>query len=115
MITPSNSPGTKVIRIPLTSSHLPRGGAAGALCAILLRPGRGPGLLASGRRAIIAAEGGVSMADGKYFPSTKFEALAMLYVQSQDLREKTPAEILNMYNTAYAEIKKESAAQNPIY
>ena len=55
------------------------------------------------------------MADGKYFPSTKFEALAMLYVQSQDLREKTPAEILNMYNTAYAEIKKESAAQNPIY
>ena len=38
----------------------------------------------------------------------------MLYVQSQDLSEKTPVEILNMYNAAYAEIKRENAAQNPI-
>ena len=28
------------------------------------------------------------MAEGKYFPGTKLEALAMLYVQSQDLSKK---------------------------
>lgn len=52
------------------------------------------------------------MADGKHFPETKFEALAMLYVQSQDLSGKTPVEVLNLYQTAYTEIKKEYATQN---
>lgn len=52
------------------------------------------------------------MADKKHFPGTKLEALAMLYVQSQDLTEKTPVDVLNMYQAAYAEIKKEYTAQN---
>ena len=46
-----------------------------------------------------------------YFPKSKFEALAMLYVQSQDLKGKTPTELLEMYNAAYAEIKKGNATQ----
>ena len=46
-----------------------------------------------------------------YFPKSKFDALAMLYVQSQDLKDKTPTELLEMYNAAYAEIKKGNATQ----
>ena len=46
-----------------------------------------------------------------YFPKSKFEALAMLYVQSQDLKGKTPAEIFEMYNAAYAEIRRENEAK----
>lgn len=40
------------------------------------------------------------------FPSTKYEALALLYVQSQDLTGKTPSEIKEMYEKAYEEIRK---------
>lgn len=40
------------------------------------------------------------------FPRDKFEALALLYVQAQDLSEKTPAQILALYKAAYSEIKE---------
>lgn len=35
------------------------------------------------------------------FPSTRIEALAMLYLQSQDLSNKTPAEIQTLYYETY--------------
>lgn len=46
------------------------------------------------------------MSDVNKFPSTKAEALALLYVQAQDLSKKTPAQVLAMYKEAYSEIKK---------
>lgn len=39
------------------------------------------------------------------FPETETEALAMLYVQNQDLSEVTPEELLDMYQDAYQKIK----------
>ena len=41
------------------------------------------------------------------FPSSAEEAVAMLYVQSQDLSEKSPSEIYTMYQLAYYEIRKD--------
>lgn len=41
------------------------------------------------------------------FPSGEKEALAFLYVQSQDLSGKTPAEISTMFYEAYYEILKD--------
>lgn len=38
------------------------------------------------------------------FPSNRREALAFLYVQSQDLSEKTPEDLVTMYKTAYEKI-----------
>ena len=38
------------------------------------------------------------------FPGNVLDALALLYVQSQDLTGKTPAEIYGMFRTAQAEI-----------
>ena len=43
----------------------------------------------------------------KTFPSSDIEALALLYVQNQDLRGKTPAEIHTMYQDALYEIKQD--------
>lgn len=43
----------------------------------------------------------------KTFPDSYAEALAMLYLQNQDLREKTPSEIHTMYQEAYYEIFKD--------
>lgn len=47
------------------------------------------------------------MADNifKTFPETETEALAMLYVQKQDLSEVTPESLLDMYQDAYQRIK----------
>lgn len=42
------------------------------------------------------------------FPSCKQEALAMAYVQAQDLSGKTPEEILEIYNSAYEKIVDKS-------
>ena len=42
------------------------------------------------------------------FPSSNIEALALLYVQNQDLKGKTPAEIHTMYQDALYEIKLDS-------
>lgn len=41
------------------------------------------------------------------FPKTDVQALAFLYVQNQDLSGKSPAEIYNVYLSAYYEILKE--------
>ena len=38
------------------------------------------------------------------FPRTKEEALALIYVQAQDLTDVTPEELLSMYNDAYTRI-----------
>ena len=47
------------------------------------------------------------MADNNFqtFPGTETEALAMLYVQSQDLSGVTPEGLLDMYQDAYQKIK----------
>lgn len=37
----------------------------------------------------------------KVFPQNDIEALAMLYVRSQDLSDITPEELLDMYDSAY--------------
>ena len=52
------------------------------------------------------------------FPETETEALAMLYVQNQDLTEITPEGLLDMYQDAYQKIKayrreKRNAHQKP--
>lgn len=39
------------------------------------------------------------------FPENKFEALAMLYLQNQDLSGLTPSEILDKYDYAYDQIR----------
>ena len=38
------------------------------------------------------------------FPNTKIEKLALIWLESQDLKGKTPLEILEMYNKAYKEL-----------
>lgn len=38
------------------------------------------------------------------FPSSELEAIALLYVQNQDLSGKTPTEMINLYYEAYYEI-----------
>ncbi len=43
------------------------------------------------------------------FPMDTCEALALLYVQSRDLSDKTPSEIYSIYREAYAEIKEKLA------
>ena len=54
----------------------------------------------------------------KTFPETETEALAMLYVQNQDLSGVTPEGLLDMYQNAYQKIKayrieKRKANQRP--
>ncbi len=41
------------------------------------------------------------------FPKNRSEALAMLYLQSQDLSDKTPTQIHEMYWDAIFEIRKD--------
>lgn len=40
------------------------------------------------------------------FPSDRRDALAMLYMQNQDLSGKTPEEIAAMYDDAYSKISE---------
>lgn len=59
------------------------------------------------------------MADNTFhtFPETETEALALLYVQSQDLSEVTPEGLLDMYQDAYQKIKahrKEKRNVHPV-
>lgn len=42
------------------------------------------------------------------FPSDKFDALAMLYVQRQDLSGLTPEELLNLYEDARKKMRDQS-------
>lgn len=39
------------------------------------------------------------------FPDNKYDALAMLYVQHQDLSGLTPEQLLDMYHEAYDKIR----------
>lgn len=40
------------------------------------------------------------------FPNNRFEALAMLYLENQDLSDLSPSELFAKYNEVYAEIKE---------
>lgn len=46
------------------------------------------------------------------FPSTKYEALAMLYMKNQNLSGLTPKEILEKYDQAYEEIRNSKEKAN---
>lgn len=41
------------------------------------------------------------------FPSSRIEALTMLYLQNQDLSSITPEELVTKYNETYAKIKQQ--------
>ena len=41
------------------------------------------------------------------FPANRYEALTMLYLQNQDLSDKTPTEIHELYWETYREIAKD--------
>lgn len=41
------------------------------------------------------------------FPGSVFEALAMLYIQNQDLKGKTASEIHTMYREAHKELMED--------
>ncbi len=43
------------------------------------------------------------------FPDNKYDALALIYVQSRDLSTLSPAEILDLYENARKEIKERGA------
>ena len=45
------------------------------------------------------------MPNESYFPSSKQEALALLYVQSQDLSGKSPEDLADMYADAYTRLR----------
>ncbi len=45
-------------------------------------------------------------AELKSFPQSEIEALALEYVRAQDLSGLSPTQIFEMYDTAYAEIRK---------
>ena len=42
----------------------------------------------------------------KAFPSSAYEYIAMLWIQQQDLNDKSPIEIADMYYNALSEIKQ---------
>lgn len=44
------------------------------------------------------------MTNDRYFPSNKYEALAFLYVERQDLSNTSPEELAAMYVDAYTRI-----------
>ena len=46
------------------------------------------------------------MSDQTYFPSNRREALALIYIQSQDLSQKSPEDIVVMYKDAYDKISQ---------
>ena len=48
------------------------------------------------------------------FPSNKYEALTMLYLENQDLSELTPEKLLDKYVDTYNQIRKyASSKRNP--
>lgn len=42
-----------------------------------------------------------------HFPKSHYEALALLYLQAQDLKGKSPAEIQTMYFEALTELRRD--------
>lgn len=62
------------------------------------------------------------MSDNKNFPSSKIEALTMLYLQNQDLSTLSPEEVMDKYQETYdrirernKEIKNERASKTTLY
>lgn len=62
------------------------------------------------------------MPDNKNFPSSKIEALTMLYLQKQDLSNLSPEEVMDKYQETYdkirernKEIKSERASKTTFY
>ncbi len=56
------------------------------------------------------------MDQSKIFPSVKSEVLAMLYLQEQNLSEKTPEEIAELYQDAEDKVRhylKQHAESDP--
>lgn len=52
--------------------------------------------------------------ENKSFPSDKFEALALLYVQkSPNLKNLSPESLLKKYNSAYEKIREADAKNKP--
>ena len=52
----------------------------------------------------------------KTFPADKYDALALVYLQTQDLSEKTPEEVIDLFNDALKRMrKKELAKQQASY
>lgn len=49
--------------------------------------------------------------ENHYFPSSKYEALAMLYVQNQDISKMSPEELFKLYQQTVQSIRA-YAAQN---
>lgn len=41
-----------------------------------------------------------------YYPSSKRDALTLLYLSRQDLTDKSPGELAELYNSVYEEITK---------
>ncbi len=48
------------------------------------------------------------------FPSNKFEALAMLYLQQQNLSGLTPEQVLDKYQDAYAKMRDHERAKGQV-
>ena len=48
----------------------------------------------------------------KSFPSDKYEAVTMLYLQNQDLSDKTPEELFMFYMETYKQIRKYAKAHS---
>lgn len=57
------------------------------------------------------------MADNTHpetFPANKLEALAMLYMQHQNLSGLTPEQVLDKYQDAYAKIRDHERAKGQV-
>ncbi len=50
------------------------------------------------------------MNDIKFYPSNKAEALAYLYVEKQDIKDKTPEELVELYNETYDRVVRQMNA-----
>ncbi|MCH5261819.1 MAG: hypothetical protein J1F42_02810 [Lachnospiraceae bacterium] len=48
------------------------------------------------------------------FPANKFEALAMLYMQNQNLSGFTPEQLLDKFQDAYARIRDHERARGQV-
>ena len=48
------------------------------------------------------------------FPANKYEALAMLYMQNQNLSGFTPEQLLDKYQDAYARIRDHDRARGQV-
>ncbi len=57
---------------------------------------------------------GANMNEQKFFPQNKREALAYLFVQSQDLSGLSPTAILDLYNNALDEIAAAERAKKDL-